>query len=73
MNREPTAWKWLRAKRAAAHLTQAQLAGETGLTVRDIQRMEHGDMHVSCRKYWTVAQYFNVMLEDMLYGEVLSA
>lgn len=70
MNREPHADKWLRAKRAAAHLTQKQLAKETGLTLRDIQRIEQGDLRMSYKKYLAVAEYFDVMLDEMLHGEV---
>ena len=70
MKREPTAWKWLRAKRTAANLTQEQLAKETGLTVRDIQRIEQGNLNMSYKKYLAVAIYFDVMLDEMLFGEV---
>ena len=62
--------QWLRAKRAKENLTQQELADRTGLTLRDIQRIEHGDLRMSYKKYVAVADYFNVMLDEMLYGEV---
>ena len=68
--RQPTADKWVRAKRARAHLTQEQLAKETGLTLRDIQRIEQGNLHMPSGKYLAVALYFNATMEEMLYGEV---
>ena len=68
--RQPTSDKWVRAKRAQAHLTQEQLAKETGLTLRDIQRIEHGDLHMSYKKYLAVALYFDATMDEMLYGEV---
>ena len=70
MKREPTAWKWVRAKRTAAGLTQQQFAKETGLTLRDVQRIEQGDLHMSYKKYLAVADYFDVKMEELLYGEV---
>ena len=70
MKREPTAWKWVRAKRTATGLTQQQFARETGLTLQDVQRIEQGDLHMSYKKYLAVAAYFDVMLDEMLYGEV---
>ncbi|MGM9606862.1 MAG: helix-turn-helix transcriptional regulator [Oscillospiraceae bacterium] len=68
--RQPTSDKWVRAKRTQAHLTQEQLAKETGLTLRDIQRIEHGDLHMSYKKYLAVALYFDATMDEMLYGEV---
>lgn len=69
MKRTPSADKWVRARRAQARLTQKQLAQETGLTLRDIQRIEHGDLFMPCRKYLAVAVYFQVSMEEMLYAE----
>ena len=70
MKQQPTADKWLRARRAKANLTQEQLARETGLTLRDIQRIEQGNLHLPYHKYLMVADYFGVPLEEMLFGEV---
>ena len=68
--RQPTADKWVRAKRTRAHLTQEQLAKETGLTLRDIQRIEQGNLHMPSGKYLAVALYFNATMDEMLYGKV---
>ena len=70
MNREITSGKWVRAKRTHANLTQAQLAEQAGLTLRDIQRIEQGDLNMSYKTYVAIADYFHVMLDEMLYGEV---
>ena len=70
MNHNAHADQWLRAMRAKHDLTQQELADKTGLTLRDIQRIEHGDLHMSYKKYLAVADYFHVMLDEMLYGEV---
>lgn len=70
MNREITSGKWVRAKRTHANLTQAQLAEHAGLTLRDIQRIEAGDLHMSYKKYLALAIYFDVSMDEMLYGEV---
>lgn len=70
MSHKAHADQWLRAMRAKHDLTQQELADKTGLTLRDIQRIEHGDLHMSYKKYLAVADYFHVMLDEMLYGEV---
>ena len=70
MKRKSHADQWLRARRAKEHLTQQELADRTGLSLRDIQRIESGDLHMSYKKYLAVADYFEVMLDEMLYGEV---
>lgn len=70
MSHKAHADQWLRAMRAKENLTQQELADKTGLTLRDIQRIEHGDLHMSYKKYLAVADYFHVMLDEMLYGEV---
>lgn len=70
MNREITSGKWVRAKRTHVNLTQAQLAEQTGLTLRDIQRIEANDLKMSYKKYLALAIYFDVSLDEMLYGEV---
>lgn len=62
--------QWLRARRAKENLTQQELADATGLTLRDIQRIEQGDLHMSYKKYVAIADYFHVMLDEMLFGEV---
>lgn len=69
MSHKAHADQWLRAMRAKENLTQQELADKTGLTLRDIQRIEHGDLHMSYKKYLAVADYFHVMLDEMLYGE----
>ena len=60
----------IRDLREDGDLTQQELADKTGLTLRDIQRIEHGDLHMSYKKYLAVADYFHVMLDELLYGEV---
>lgn len=70
MNRTPNPGKWVRAKRTHANLTQAQLAEKAGLTLRDIQRIEANDLKLSYKKYLALAIYFDVMLDEILYGEV---
>ena len=70
MKREPTSGKWVRAKRTQLNLTQAQFAKELGLSLRDIQRIEAGDLKMSYKKYLAIADYFNVAMDEILYGEV---
>lgn len=72
--RNPNPGAWLRAKRAAAHLSHAELADKTGLSVRDIERIEQNDLRMGCSKYVALADYFDVMLEEILfsYGEEVS-
>jgi len=70
MNREINSGKWVRAKRTHANLTQAQLAEQAGLTLRDIQRIEAGDLNMSYKKYLALAIYFDVSMDELLYGEV---
>lgn len=70
MKREPTAKDWVRARRTAAGVTQQQFAKEVGLTLRDVQRIEQGDLRMSYKKYLAVAEYYGVMLDEILYGEV---
>lgn len=44
------------------------MAKETSLTLRDIHRIEHGDLHMSYKKYLAVALYFDATMDEMLYG-----
>lgn len=66
--REPNPGAWLRASRAAAHLSREELAKETGLTLRDIERIEQNDLRMGSSKYVAIADYFDVMLEEILYS-----
>ncbi len=69
MSYEPHADRWLRRKRAQTGMTQKQLARATGLTVRDIQRMEEGNIRMFVRKYMAIALYFNVPMDQFLFDE----
>lgn len=70
MKIQPHADRWLRARRTREGLTQKELALKSGLTLRDIQRIEQGDLHMAYHKYVAVAEYFGVSLDEMLFGEV---
>lgn len=59
---------WLRAKRAATHLSREELAKETGLSVRVIERIEQNDLSMGCSKYVAIADYFHVMLDEILFS-----
>lgn len=60
----------LRSLRAAAHLTQAELAARAGLTLRDIQRMEQGMLNLPCRKFAAVAAVLGTDVDALLWEEV---
>jgi len=60
---------WLRKKRAQQDLTQDQLAQLIGLTVRDVRRMEVNDLKIGCSRLIALADYFDVTVEEILYGE----
>ena len=70
MNRKINSAQWVRAKRTQANLTQEQLAKEAGLSLRDVQRIEQGDLNMGYRKYLALAIYFGVTMEELLFGEV---
>ena len=60
---------WLKKKRAEHELTQEQLAQLTGLTIRDVRRIEANDLKLGCSKLIALANYFDVTVEEVLYGE----
>lgn len=60
----------LRSLRAAAHLTQAQLANRSGLTLRDIQRMEQGMLNLPYRKFAAVTLALGTDVDALLWEEV---
>ena len=46
---------WLQKKRTEQDLTQEQLAQLTGLTVRDVRRIEDNDLKLGCSKLIALA------------------
>ena len=60
---------WLKRKRAQQDLTQEQVAQLTGLTVRDVRRIEANDLKLGCSKLIALANHFDVTVEEVLYGE----
>lgn len=69
MSRTANLGAWLKKKRAERNLSQEELAAKTGLTVREVQRIEENDLRMGCGKYVAIADYFDVMLEEILYAE----
>ena len=60
----------LRSLRAAAHLTQTELAARAGLTLRDIQRMEQGMLNLPYRKFAAVTTVLGTNVDSLLWEEV---
>lgn len=69
MSKKVNPGAWLKKQRAERNLTQEQLAEETGLTVRDIRRIEENDLTIGSSKLVVLADHFDTTVEEILYGE----